>query len=360
MELGAVRRAAAAATWRWSCRRTSVNCRPARLRVFSCMASAPSNPAELRGVTGSKDGVVSVEWLKPRLKDVKVLDASWYMPGDKRDTLEEFHKKRIPGAKFFDIEAISDPHTDLPHMLPSEASFSGAASALGLANSDTIVCYDTAGLFSAARAWWTFKVFGHGPVYVLDGGLPAWVSAGCDIDTQSDGEAQAQIDSAVKMARELASSTMQAPAVTGLSYKASLQESWVRSLDQTRGIVAAGNPQMVDARGAGRFIGTAPEPRAGVRGGHMPGSKNVPFSEVLQEGRLKSIDDCAAAFKKAGVDLERPIVTTCGTGVTAAVLALALNQLGHKDFSLYDGSWTEWGGRSDTPVETSYIGTVHW
>jgi thiosulfate/3-mercaptopyruvate sulfurtransferase len=274
------------------------------------------------------DPMVSVGWLKERLgaPDLRVIDATLPLlgqPGHGRDFYSAGH---IPGAVFFDINAIADLTTDLPHMLPTPEAFAEAAGALGLDPAATVVVYDAHGLWSAPRVWWTLRVMGYPQVFVLDGGLPAWRAAGGAIDAT---------ESEPSPARVVPKSN---PAL-------------VADLDRMRTVVAQGAVQVIDARSAPRFRGETPEPRAGLRSGHMPGARNVPFNLVVAaDGTLQPRDALAQVF--AGVDLARPIITTCGSGVTAAVLALALARLGRTDVAVYDGSWTEWGGLADTPVVT--------
>ena len=257
--------------------------------------------------------------------DLRLIDASWHLDG--RDGRPDFEAARIPGAVFFDLEASSDQVSDLPHMLPSPEIFAARMGELGVAGTDRIVVYDTVGVRSSPRVWWMLKVMGAGRVQVLDGGLPAWRAAGGPIESGPPADPK--------------------PAV----FHARLDEDAVLDLPGVRSALAEG-VQVLDARAAPRFRGEAAEPRAGLRSGHMPGALNLPFPEVLApNGGLKDRDGLRAAFAEAGIDLDRPIVTTCGSGVTAAILSLALAELGH-DSRLYDGSWAEWGGRTDTPVST--------
>lgn len=259
--------------------------------------------------------------------DVAILDASWHMPATGRNPAAEFAAGHIPGAVFLDIDAFSDPASGLPHMLPDTAAAAAALGALGLSETDTLVVYDTVGLFSAARGWWTLKVFGARTVRVLDGGLPAWIAAGKPLETGP---------------------SVRPPAV----FHATDPGTRVADFARVRAVLADGSAQVVDARAAERFQGLVPEPRAGLRAGHMPGAKNVPFGTLLEEARLKDPAALAAVFAAAGVDISRPVITSCGSGVTAAVVTLALATLGAEGGALYDGSWTEWGGRPELPVVT--------
>jgi thiosulfate/3-mercaptopyruvate sulfurtransferase len=262
------------------------------------------------------------------LRDPTVIpvDASYFLPTQKRDAHAEYRSGHIPGAVFFDIEAVSDHSTDLPHMLPGTTQFNEVVGGLGIGDGDTVVVYDSVGLFSAPRVWWTFRLFGARSVYILDGGLPKWKAEGRPIETEE-------------------------PKHAPKTFTAKMNVGAVALLDDMRMAQTDDSVQVVDARSAERFAGKAPEPRPGLHSGHMPRSFNVPYDRVLENGRLASRERVAAAFTSAGVDLDKPIITTCGSGVTAAILTFALESIGREPKGLYDGSWAEWGSRPDLPVE---------
>lgn len=271
--------------------------------------------------------VVSADWLQERLDKpgVIVVDASWYLPQQKRDAKAEYEAGHIPGARFFDQDAIVDPKSELPHALPSAGEFGRQASAMGISHHDTIVVHDGPGMFSAPRVWWLFRLMGADEVYVLDGGLDRWKAEGRPL-------------------------TNEPTKVAASAFKAERNDVRVAWLDDVRAVIDNGDAQIADARPAGRFTAQDPEPREGMRGGHMPGARNVPATALSREGVLLPLDELRQVFETAGVDLERPVVTSCGSGVTAAVVTLALESLGHTDNRLYDGSWSEWGSRQDTPI----------
>lgn len=275
--------------------------------------------------------VVSTEWLAEHLHapDIVIIDASWHLPAAKRDAKAEFQAARIPGAQFFDIDDISDTNTTLPHMLPSPEKFASRMRKLGIGDGKKVIAYDTAGLFSAARAWWMFRIFGHDDVAVLDGGFPKWKAEGHPIDEDPPDKPQER------------------------HFSARFQSMMVRDKADVLAAVNSGKSQIADARSPGRFSGAEPEPRPGVRSGHMPGAANVHYATLLKpDGTLKSPDEIANIFAQAGIDVKKPVITSCGSGVTAAILTLGLTLIGAKEHTLYDGSWSEWGAAADTPVET--------
>ena len=270
--------------------------------------------------------LVSTDWLAAHLGTARVVDASWYMPEDKRDPAAEFRHGHIPGAVFFDIDGIADHSTDLPHMLPSPQEFAGKVGALGLSDADTIIVYDGTGVFSAPRVWWMLRAMGHANVAVLDGGLPKWKEEGRPVES---GDATAK------------------PATFTPRFEAGL----LRDFAAVK--AALGHTQILDARSNSRFSGAEAEPRPGLKSGHMPGAVNVPWRGLLAPGNILKDDHALQQlFAEKGVDLRAPIITTCGSGISAAIVMLALEKIGAQNLSLYDGSWTEWGGRADAPVQT--------
>ena len=281
----------------------------------------------------SEDGfglLVSTDWLAAHLgaPDLMVLDASWHMPAAAREGRREFLAGHIPGAAFFDLDAVSDQTSPLPHMLPSPEGFASAMSALGVGDDKRVVVYDAAGLFSAPRLWWMLRVFGHDKVAILDGGLPKWIAEGRPLEK---GEAHPRASQFTPLFNAQA----------------------VADLAQVRDALDSKSAQVLDARSADRFFGRAPEPRPGLASGHMPGALSLPMTDLVENGRLKEPPALEAALAKAGVSTDAPVITTCGSGVSAAIITLALARLGRPVGRLYDGSWTEWGGRADLPVATN-------
>jgi thiosulfate/3-mercaptopyruvate sulfurtransferase len=276
------------------------------------------------------ESLVSTDWLAGELgtTDLRVVDATLFLADHGRNGRAEFEAAHIPGAVFFDIDDISDTSSPLPHMLPSPEKFASRCQALGLGDGCRVVVYDNSPLKSAARAWWMFRVFGQHQVAVLDGGLAKWQAEGRDIETGT-------------------------PQVRHRHFTVWHDKELVRDLRQVTDALGARSAQLLDARAPGRFAGTEPEPRAGVRSGHMPGAKNLPATTLFNaDGTYKTGDTLKSAFVDAGIDMANPVITTCGSGITASVLAFGMHMLGKKDVAVYDGSWSEWGGRTDTPAVT--------
>ena len=277
--------------------------------------------------------IVSDDWLKARLGDSKlsILDASWYLPAAKRNGREEYKKAHIPGAVFFDHDKVCDETSGLPHTLPSPDKFAQFASDMGVNADDTIVIYDGIGFFSAPRAWWMFRVMGANNVYVLDGGFAGWKEKHYPVTGEP-----------TKIRKTL--------------FKVNFDAEKVVLIDEMRELVDGKTTQIADARNHKRFLGEEAEPRPGMRSGHMPGAHNIPFATLSEGGNFKDLSKIKTIFKDAGINVAAPVVTTCGSGVTAAVLALALESLGNHNVRLYDGSWSEWGSKKDTPVVTGNNG----
>ncbi|VDS07992.1 3-mercaptopyruvate sulfurtransferase [Paracoccus haematequi] len=274
--------------------------------------------------------LVSTEWLAAHLTDpdLRILDASWHMPATGRDGRVEYDAAHIPGARFFDIDAISDKRSALPHMAPPVELFISRMRAMGVGDGHQVVIYDNSDVRSAARVWWTFRLMGKTDVAVLDGGFAKWQAEGRPTEDMP-------------------------PILRDRHITVQRQAGLVRDVTQVAAASKLGDHDIVDARAAERFRGEAPEPRPGLRSGHIPGAKNVPFGRLLNaDGTMKAPESLRAEFEAAGVDLKKPVITSCGSGVTAAVLSLALERIGHRNHSLYDGSWTEWGSFPDLPIAT--------
>lgn len=274
--------------------------------------------------------LVSTDWLAKHLKDpdLRILDASWYLPDMARDAKAEYAAAHIPGARFFDIDEIADLRSDLPHTVPPVEKFLSRVRAMGVGDGHQIVVYDGMGLFSAARVWWMFRLMGHKDIAVLDGGLPKWQAEGHPVEDMP-------------------------PVIRDRHMTVSRQAMMIKDVTQVAAASKLGDHEIIDARSAERFRGDAPEPREGLRAGHIPNSKNVPFGKLLNaDGTMKTPQETRAIFEDAKVDLAKPAILSCGSGVTAAVLSLALERMGHDRHAVYDGSWTEWGMYTDLNVET--------
>ncbi len=272
---------------------------------------------------------VTADWVEKQLgaPEFRIVDAAWYLPAQGRNGAVEYAEGHIPGAVFFDQDAIADHSTGLPHTIPSPEVFAEAVGKLGIRETDTIVIYDGPGFFTAPRVWWLFRTMGADRVFLLEGGLDGWKKAGRPLEVDL-------------------------PEPAPVTFTPRYAAERVTFIEGMRGIVAEGRIQIADARSAGRFTAKDPEPRAGLRGGHMPGARNVPVTSLSEGGVLKDLGTLRQLFADAGIDLSRPVVTTCGSGITAAAITFALHSLGHEDNTLFDGSWTEWASTADTPVVT--------
>ena len=275
--------------------------------------------------------LVETGWLEENMADasIRIVDASWHLPAAGRNAAEEFKNAHVPGAVFWDIDDVADRSSSLPHMMPDEATFARHMGALGISNDHHVVVYDNVSMMTSARAWWMLRAFGHNRVSLLNGGQVKWQSEG----------------------RPVSAAPEQVPNV---EFTAVFDPAMIRSLDDVQANIQSGAAQMLDARSAGRFAGIDPEPRPECRSGHIPGSLNLPFNTLIDPATATVLPkkELSARLAAAGIDPERPVITSCGSGITACVLALAMHLTGKEDVAVYDGSWTEWGSRADTPVET--------
>lgn len=273
--------------------------------------------------------LVSTEWLAAHLNDpdLRVIDGSWHMEASGRDAHAEYQAAHIPGARFFDVDAIADPQSALPHMAPRSEMFISRMRAMGIGDGHQVVIYDNSDVHSAARVWWTFRLMGKTDVAVLDGGFAKWQAEGRPVEDLP-------------------------PVLRDRHMTAARQAALVRDVTQVAAASKLGDPQILDARSPERFRGEVDEPRPGLRAGHIPGARNLPFGRLYEDGLMKDPAALRAEFEAAGIDLSRPVITSCGSGITAAVLALGLERAGHRDWSVYDGSWVEWGSYPDLRIET--------
>lgn len=280
---------------------------------------------------GSVPTLVETDWLEENMADamIRIVDASWHLPAAGRNAAEEYKNAHIPGAVFWDIDGVADPSASLPHMMPDEATFAAYMGALGISNDHHVVVYDNVSMMTSSRAWWMLRAFGHDRVSLLNGGQVKWQTEG----------------------RPLTSEPSSVPNTT---FSATFNAAMIRSLDDVRANIGSGVAQVLDARSAGRFAGIDPEPRPECRSGHIPGSLNLPFNTLIDPATATVLppDQLSARLAASGIDRDRPVITSCGSGITACVLALGMHLTGKDDVAVYDGSWSEWGSRTDTPVET--------